>query len=300
MNELRHDAVFARLVGCALLVGCLFSTARAEVGIALRDDGFPVGYVMKAIVDDPEPVGIVWQRFSAESPARKILNDQGLANGDGRPSLATAPGSSVPMVAWSRNTPQGFDVVISRFVAGGWETPQIVAGSSGDELDPTLLVDPVDGSVRVVYWVGGPASRVAFRQAPADLSSWSSETVLSQPGEVACRPSATLDAGSLLVAYEVHDFGYGATPRRIVLARQDSAGTVWESLAVSQHPGDNWPQVHSAASVVWVDWIDAEGEMGWMRQPELDPWEPVQIETFAGPVERDFHVRGAIRLQATQ
>jgi hypothetical protein len=177
----------------------------------------------------------------------------------------------------------------------------LVAGSTADELDPSVVIDPASGEVHVAYWIADGAPRVVRRVAPADLSSWSVEVPVSQPGEIACRPSMALVEGTLRVAYEVHDYGYGTVPRRIVLAEEaPPGGPVYESLTITQFSGPAWPQIHSQGGVVWVDWIDAEGEACWLRKISSAPWDPEQIESFSGPEERDFHVRGEIRLVATQ
>jgi hypothetical protein len=50
--------------------------------------------------------------------------------------------------------------------------------------------------------------------------------------------------------------------------------------------------------VLWVDWIDADGEMTWTRRMGPGPWDPIESESFATTEERDYHVRGEIEGQA--
>ncbi len=292
MNSIRRIAEIVSVTGMlAVLIGM---PASAEVGAYVHDSGSPSVYSLHSIVDDPEPVGTAWIPYFSDSPQRFVLNDQGFANGDGTPSLIMR--SILPIAAWAKNSPAGFDIVVSRFTGGGWTAPQTVAGSSADELDPTLVLDASDGSIHLLYWVLDGTPRVMHRQAPADLSSWSAPVQVSQPGEIACRPSGTLHEGVLQVVHEVHALDYGSTPRQIVLAAQDGQAFSSEVLATTQYDGDNWPQVHSARDKLWVDWIDTECDMAWTRGQPGGGWEPVQTEFFETPEERDYRVRQQVRI----
>ncbi len=164
--------------------------SRAEVGVAL-DASFARSPYVQIIVDDPSPVGTAWRRFSA-SPSRVVLNAQGEANGDGSPDFVLNPVSSLPIVVWARNNAGNFDVVVSAFSGGAWSTPQVVAGSPSNELDPRVVVDSA-GTVHLLYWVDtGATQRVYYRHAPSDLSSWSAAIPVSGLGDAACRPGATI------------------------------------------------------------------------------------------------------------
>jgi hypothetical protein len=293
MSSVRRKAGIALWAGAFAIV--FASGARAEVGAVARDDGAVSFYVEQSIVDDPDPIGSAWEAHHPEESGRVSLNADGAANGDGDPSLVATGPSGSPVAAWARSTPGGYDIVVSRFDGIAWTTPQVVADSPADELDPYLAVDRGDGSIHLLYWVDDASARVLHRQAPADLSSWSVPVQVSHPNDVACRPSAVVHEGELHVAYEVHDFGYGTTPRQIMLAVQEDQFFASEILTTTLHAGENWPRVHSAAGRLWVDWIDSEYEMTWIRRLPAGSWEPVQIEDFQTPEEREFHVRGLIR-----
>jgi hypothetical protein len=299
MRDLRRIAGLAAAVAVALAASS--PAARAEVGATLPAGGGPASiYIVQTIVDDPEPVGVMWVRHNPDGPARKVLNEQGDANGDGAPSTVLRRSDGMPVVAWSRNSPGGYDVVLSTFDGAAWSAAVALADSAESELDPVLVVDPADGTVHLLYWIAGGSPRVMHRQAPEDLSCWSAPVQVSEIGEAACRPSATFHGGALHVVYEVHEFGLGTTPRQIMLAVLDGGAFTVSPLDVSQHPGPNLPRVHSALGILWVEWIDAEGEMIWTRRPPASSWDPIEIEAFATPQERDFHVRGAIRHHALQ
>ncbi len=295
MKDLGRWNRWKRAATCAIPWLFLVTGARAEVGVVVLPGvpPSPLGSIIMAkSVDQPEPTPTVWSRLTS-SPSLVLLNEGGDLNGDGPPSmLRTADG--VHVVIWSKNSPAGHDVVLSRFENGVWSAPEVVAASSADELDPFGLVDP-DGTVHLFYWEAGVVPRVMYRQATPDLSSWGVPVQVSEPGFAACRPAAVFHQGVLRVAYEVHDYGFGQTPRLVVIARQEAGGFVRDVVAVTQNPGPIWPQVHSRAGKLWVDWIDAEGQAVWTRSEPSGGWSPVQAQPYVNVIERDFFVRGTIQ-----
>ena len=292
MRSLRHPILL--LLG-TLVVGPAF----AEVGIALGDsESGPVTlYELKIIVDDSNPT---WTRFNPDSPARKILNDQGEVNGDGRPFTLVHPDTNIPSVLWGKNNGNGSDIVVSTFQSGSWSTPTtVVVGIIVDDPEPIGVVDPADGSVHVFYWTEQPGPQVMHTQAPADLSSWTAPTQVSPAGEIALRPSAVFHQGVLKVAYECHNLGPGGTPRLIELATEDGVGDfTYETIATSHYEGGNHVEVHSGLDVLWVDWVDTETEIGWTRDSGSGSWEPIQTESYSNLEDKDFNARGRVKRQA--
>lgn len=260
--------------------------------------------ILGIITDDPDPVvGIrFWDRVHAIGSAFVVLNPDGDANGDGRPSVVWNPASDQSIVAWARQNGSSLDVVFSTYEGGAsWSAPLVLAGDvSLDELDPSLVLDPSNGDVHLFYWVDDATPRVMHRQAPADLSSWSSPVQVSSSSDPACRPAGVFHDGVLHVAYEVHDYGAGQTPRQVVLSRKEPGGFVPEVVAITYFGGEPRPQVHSRHGKVWLDWVDASGEMAWIRRDPTGQWEPTRYEPFADPESLEFHVRGAIRMQAAR
>ncbi len=286
--------------GAAVLLLVLATPARGEVGVcgSTGQGGLDrFGLYLMQITDDPDP--ILWSQLYPTGANHFALNPQGDSNGDGPPALLLHPITNLPVVAWARNSATGFDIVISRFVNGSWSEPEVVAGGPEDEADPVLVAAP-DGGVHLFYWVTAPTPRVMYRHAPADLSSWSEPVQVSAEGEAACRPWAEFHGGVLRVIYEVHQLGFGQAPREVVLARKEEGGFVPEVIAVTNNADPVWPRVHSHAGRIWVDWIDANGEMAWTRQDGQGHWETVRYEPFSGSIDREFLVRAAIRVRAVQ
>jgi hypothetical protein len=294
-------AVLAAAIAIAWLP---MPATRAEVGVSVPggSSSLAVSLYVYGIIDDPDPVPSAWHVLTPPTPGRLVLNPLGDANGDGAPSSVVDPASGLLLVAWAKNTPTGFDIVISRFADGVWSSPQVVVGNpSASEKDPSLVLGP-DGFIHVFYWVDGATAQVFETHAPSDLSSWSTPVLISDSAKPSCRPAGGVIDGVLRVAYEVHDFGYQNSPRQVVLARQDGSGFVPEVVALTNNLGDVWPQVHSQSGKVWVDWIDAEnngsGEIAWTRVDAQGHWDPLHYEPFASPGEREFLVHAAVKLKA--
>jgi hypothetical protein len=294
MNRIRGGTL---AFACAL-AGSALVPARAEVGIA-TSGSLRVPYVLAQITDDSDPWGGAWKRLTYELD-RTVLNPEGFLNGDGTPSLEVLPDGRV-VAAWARNSAAGYDVVASVHAAAGWSAVQVIADSTESEVDPSLAVEP-DGTVHVVYTVQdqqAQESRVVHRQAPADLSAWSAEVLVSQPGEVARRPSAGWDGQALRVGYEVDPFGLGQTPRSIAAARLEGGAFEGEIVAVSTFAGDLAPRIHCTSSRVWIDWTDAEDEVAWTRLDLQGSWEPLRYVPYETLSQQEFQVRPGLRQAAT-
>jgi hypothetical protein len=306
MNAKRTSGFPAWTFVFALAAGLLsHDIARSEVGAVAGPGVAPhkVFYLMHS-TEDPTPFGSVWRRLSPVDSNRIALNADGEANGDGPPSVVSDPSTGLVAVAWARNSSSGFDIVVSRLVDTAWTTPQVVAALPANELDPQLVLDP-NGSVHMFYWVDGAMPQVFHTVAPSDLSVWSTPELISQPTVPSCRPAGAFYNGVLRVAYEVHNFGNGNSPRQVVLARYENGAFTTEVVAMTNNLGDVRPQVHSQSGRIWVDWVDSEatdgsGELAWTRQDSQGQWETIQFETFANREQRDFLVRGGARMKAIE
>jgi len=253
-------------------------------------------YVL-SIIDDPDPTGRLRRRIL-------YTGEQGIIIPFGQVEFASVPSvlftvrMATPIAAWSRDSGSGFDIVASRLVRGVWAPPTSVSSWPADELDPQLTEDPADGSVHLVYWVDGAEPFVVHRSAPADLSAWSEPEVVSAPAERSSRPAATFAGGALRVVYESYGVAEDTTTRMIVLASRTEVGFTHEVVATTDFPSPSWPRVHDAGDRLWVEWIDAAGQMAWRRGRAGGGFEPVALEPFEGK-EGPALARGRIRQHAT-
>lgn len=277
-----------------------FTRVDAEVAMQSTDSGNgPVSVLStRIIIEDDEPIGSAWQALSG-STGDTVLNGDGDQNGDGEPSIVLHPETGEAIAAWAKPGPGSYDIVLSRTSSGAWTAPEVLAGSSADELDPYLVIDPTDGSVHLLYWIHDAGPRVMHRQSPADLSSWSAAVQVSLPGEIAVRPAAAFAQGSLKVVYERHDLGYGSTPRQIVLATKVGSSFSTESVGVSYEIAESWPEFHARGGRLWIDWIHGQDTMAWTACGPAG-WEATQFEAFSGTEDRVFRVRSRIRVQALE
>lgn len=241
---------------------------------------------INVIIDDPDPTPV---RLRLRQPLVEVEDDQVLLYGP--------EGATTPVVAWSRRSASGYDVVISRFDCGVFGRPLVVAGAPGDERDPRLAQDPRDGTVHLVYWIDGDAPVVVHRTAPADLSSWSEPEVLSAPGERAARPSVAVQDGILLVAYESLGPAGVDGPRLIVLAQQVGRALAHEVVAATSSAVPAWPRMHLVAGRAWIDWVDDVGTMAWRGVSVDGGLEPIGREPFDTPLDREL-ARGRIAQRA--
>jgi hypothetical protein len=297
-----------------LLALLVWVPAAAEVGVVIHGDrldneGFAVALpYVNGIVDDPDPIGF-WDRFSPTSDTRRrVLNADGGARGDGPPSMIFHSGWRRAVIVWSRNfndTGEGFKIVVSEFRTGAWSAPRRINAMDGEQVDPALTIGN-DGTLYVVFGlVVGAEHGVWMQSLTSTEAGWSSPQRVSQAGEIAVRPSATVHQGSLVVAYEVHSVALDDTaPKDVVLSTLEDNLFLSQVVASSSHDEAVWPQVHSSQDKVWVDWIDFtatgfEGEMAWVGTDTQGNWTQVLYEFFSGQAELEFNVRQAIELEAT-
>ena len=250
-----------------------------------------------SIIEDPDPVPNYWIGSSPAVSGRYVLNPQGATNGDGRPATGRTP-SGLPIVVWGKNNGNGFDLVYSVFDNGAWSAEATLAAAVSPDVDPepAMAFDRMSGAVHVVYSTGGSAPSIFAIEAPSDLSSWTAPALVSQVAEIALRPSAVVHEGQLRVAYESHGSGVGSTPRQIVVATEISGSFNHQAVSSTHHGGANRPQLHTGVGDrLWLDWIDASGDVAWTVWSSGDVWSAVTLETYSDDADREFHVRRRVR-----
>ena len=153
--------------------------AIAEIGVAVDLDNERV-FGPYSIIDDADPInGLVWSRYSMPVPSRVVLNENGAANGDGRPTTTLNTTSGLPLVTWGKKNGGAFDIVVSRFEQGAWTSPLVLASAVTSLMDPEpqMVVDKQNGDVHVVYFVNDATPSVFHRQAPASNDGLAAENL---------------------------------------------------------------------------------------------------------------------------
>jgi hypothetical protein len=304
---MKQVKILCWLASLCWAAGSILSPAHAEIGVVISDNGDEtertvISYTLR-VLDDPDPVGSpLWILYNHGIESRILLNPGGHQNGDGPPSIAQSSSGGFPIVAWSRNSPAGYDVVVSAFRGGVWSEPEVIADSSSDELDPALVVDSLTGAVHLLYWVSDPEARVMIRTASADLASWSAPTRVSLLGESAKRPTGVMHVDELRVIYESQFPDGAGESRELVLATQTAVGFVTEavtSINLDELAGPSRPVINAIGQRLWVEWIDSVGDIAWTTRVADGPWEGSNHENFSDMEERDYaipqRIRAAIR-----
>lgn len=287
----------------ALTLLSLMLPARAEV--SAEGKTADTSHFVMMSDDDPTPWPI-WSKVRLHVPAAQALNTAGDANGDGLPEFCINPATIQPEVVWSRATPNGGEVVLSRWTSIAWTTPQSLTSNLDDDRDPRLAFD--SNTARLVVWwregVGGgsvvwlvrelktqpsepPASEPpsASESNGAPANNWQpEEKIASEPG--ARLPHLALFEGTIRVAYQA---GVAGALEVRVSAKDASGKWSSEHVATSQAkavPGLPIPsldvRVHSDAGHLWIDWVEKPGELAFSSyDPLTTQWGPVETENFS-------------------
>ncbi len=135
-----------------------------------------------------------------------VLNPEGDRNGDLWPVIVENPyDGNRPWAAWSRATPEGFDLAWSRWAPGGWSATSRVEtaddGATCDDLDPRIAFGPF-GQPYLVWWRDeGGIGRVYFSLFLGD--GWSRAEPVSDEGIDSRHPQITvLPDGRIQVEFE--------------------------------------------------------------------------------------------------
>ncbi len=71
-----------------------------------------------------------------------------------------------------------------------------------------------------------------------------------------------------------------------------------EIVAITNNSDPVRSEVHVFNGRLWLDWIDAAGEVAWIRLDTPGHWGAARYETFANRGQGGFFVRGTIRRKA--
>lgn len=254
-----------RALHAALLAALLLPT-----GILAEVSTDPLGshavniIIMGAVVDDPDPIGIVWRPFRP-LPLERILNASGDARGDGRPSVAyktvaenPASVQSRPVVVWAYNTGGDFDIALAEWTGSSWSPAEFLTAGTVDELDPRVFIEE-DGTMHVVWWTDETVDRVFLATRPASPAPWSDAEEVIAGGR---RPSVAVFDGVLRVSYE-RDSTVPAMAQDVVVLRSETGGGFSQEFVASAARSEPMDAVlHATNGKLWVDWKHAAGTFG--------------------------------------
>jgi hypothetical protein len=190
-------------IATAIALALLCTAAYAEVS-ALPQGPVVDTLILGTITEDSDPI-TSWLQYRPASPS-EVLNPGGHARGDGRPDLASKPGTlGWPLAIWAWNTGADHDIAYAEWNGGAWGPIEFLTAGIEDELDPRLFVES-DGTLHAAWWLDGPVDRVFLVTKPAG-SIWGLPVEVVTGGR---RPSVAVDGGTLRVAFErddLHPFG---------------------------------------------------------------------------------------------
>lgn len=250
------------------------------------------------IADGPDPVDNINQLYVKTGPALSLppmWPDSSFSSTD---TAVDVPGGHAAMV-WSEHRAGAYRVAIAPITDDGWAAASWMSGPSVVDPRPSAAFLP-DGSILLVYVLDdGTQSRAYRRSASPPSGIWTEPEAISLPGEDVTSVHVGVHDGAVHVVYARRD---GSTTS-IIHATSTGSGLDREVVAVSSFAGDTWPQIHSHAGALWIDWVDAEaptgaGELAWKRRGAGSDWEPTQYEAYVSPFDREYHVRPGVRLQA--
>ena len=129
------------------------------------------------------------------------------------------------------------------------------------------------------------------------------------PAEI-CKKAGELGFIGLHFPTEYGGQGYGCLENVLVVeefCRQDSSigsaallcGFASETVATTSNEGPVRPEIHAVSGRLWVEWVDAPGEIAWTTEESGGGFGPLRFESFESAMEREIFVRAKIRHEAT-
>jgi hypothetical protein len=246
----------------------------AEVSVTRLADG------SVELFFEPGPGG-PWESVREGVAEGDLLNPNGDVEGDSWPVTVIHPGTGRPDVVWSTGG-EDREIYFSWHDGTAWRTPVNLSATNGADTLPALAND--EHGNRFVVWNRERNSRdlVLVKALAGDDAAESSLFELSERHDTARRPVVAVHAdGAAYVAYEEGHNGndpvvYLALDE--ILIERDASGCLSDSgerpidiarsatIVTEATPGDALhPEVHAESGKLWVDWLDGEGQLGWVE-----------------------------------
>ena len=278
-----------KLLFALLLTVSAFSLCWGEVAVTRSHPGRPSIIVVQSNPNDPDPDPFLpsWMVLMNFEP-EYVLNSGGAQAGDGPPYFGFAPQMAVPpppSISWAKKvSPGNHDPVYAQFVNGAWTAPVVVSSDPGDDLDPQMWVGS-EGTVHVTWWragADGAGGEVLYASRPAGAGSFSTEEVVSLPGEKARNSTMRLlPSGEVLVGYETDPVNGQKT---VVVASKANPMAAFQPVVVTSTPFVETaaPEVKEASGHKWTTWVDIGNRVGYSEMLN-GQWTAPSFEPITGP-----------------
>jgi hypothetical protein len=260
-------------VGFLAAVLLAVPAARAEVS-ATGDEDPGADILLMGITEGPDPMGpLLWQPIRDEGDSDEMLNPDGAARLDGRPTIEFVAGVARPLVAWAFNVGTDHDIAFSEWNGESWDETEFLTATTADEVDPRLQVD-AQGNAHLVWWETGPVERIWVTSRPAGKESWNPAIAVIEDGR---RPTVASDGVAVCIAFERHAPAGG---QELVLATDQGDGSFALQIVARTSRNEALDSLlHVEGGRIWLDWKNSEttlaysvrGEEGW-SPPVSVPW----------------------------
>ena len=263
-----------RTVLASLTLLLLAVPASAEVSVTRLADGS-----VELFFEPGE--GGPWEVVREGLPAGDVLNSDGDAAGDSWPMTATHPATGRPDAVWATGG-ENREILFSWHDGVAWRPALNLSSSSGNDELPAIASDPYGN--RIVVWNRSRNGRelVLLTALAANDAEQSLVLELSERHDTARRPVIGIDPeGRGFVAYEE---AHNGNDPIVYLAidtvelQRDATGCLADSgerpidiarsstIATSALLGSALrPEVHVEDGELWVDWLDGDGQVGWVK-----------------------------------
>ena len=293
--KIRQSECFSLKWACLVSVFFLsFLVAASAYGEVSADRSSSLAFMGGGGSDSDDVFPMLQTRLHVEYSY--VLNATGAANGDRGAVFAIDPQTGRPFVAWSWFDGSDYEVVISQWGGSGWTAKEIVTDNAVDDLDPSIAFG-ADGSCKVSWWRPGSGGEVWYRDKVVG-GTWAGEERVSAQVEVGSRPSVVEHQLSTRVAYQIENGG-------ITEIRAASRNGEWQSELIATTAylgpagdGDIDVEVHSRGDRLWIDWVDAAGQLAFtVYDAAGDTWSVPQSRSYSVlPGEREVDARGRARV----
>ena len=239
----------------ALALCCMPASAEVSVGSHAPHPSF----LATSGGEHPDPFP-GWRPVRQNADASLMLNSSGDDNGDGPAAFAIDPATGNPVVTWAWWDGSDYEIVLSRWTGSEWSAREQLTDNALDDEDPAITVT-ADGGIRVTWWRTENGHRtVWYRDLALEEASAEEVTPLPRAGS---RPGVANWEGDVKVAFQHEESGV-----REVRVATRSTGWTDELVASTAYAGpagdgDIDVRIHALAGHLWVDWVDADGQLAW-------------------------------------